>query len=38
MWRLTQEINSVHKAELQCLYTNKLTAHIISEHNTHVSI
>lgn len=38
MWRLTKEINSVHKAELQCLYNKKLTAQMDSEHNTHVSI
>lgn len=38
MWRLSKEINSVHKAELQCLYKNKLTAHVDSDHNTQVRI
>lgn len=38
MWRRWKEINSVHKAELQCLYDNKLTTQMDSDHNPHVSI
>lgn len=38
MWRLSKDINSVHKAELQCLYNDKLTAQVDSGHNIYVSI
>ncbi len=38
MWRLSKEINSEHKAELQCLYKNEPTAQEDSDHNTQVRI
>ena len=38
LWRPSKGINSAHKAELQCLYNDKLTAQMDSDHNTHVSI